>query len=98
MPPHVGPGLLLRPASYRNRANLDARATSGDAISELVIIRQIIQQSFESTDLLKSIPGRRHRRAEREIHPLEHVSLANLTPKIRINGDSFQGHRKVRPI
>src|SRR5690348_2237276 len=53
------------------RRYLDAVPQRGNAMTEFVIIREMIHQRFESADLRQSLFGRGHRGAQGEVHAAE---------------------------
>ena len=73
-------------------------AVPGDAMAELVIIRQTVRQRGETADFSKRLSPDENRRAQRKIERLQALRLQHLAPEIGVDRDGFPAHRGRRRI
>ena len=93
------------PPTHRRRKALNDEcrknhtvSVPGDAVAQLVVVSQAIDERLEAADLLKLPPRCNHDRATGKIDRLKTLSLQNLAPEIRINRNRFPAHRQCGRI
>src|SRR5438105_3262238 len=101
----AGPAKLVRPnlaPTHRRIAAFDNHRTEHESgaivrnpMAKLIIIRQIVGQRIEAPDARELLPRRGHDCPEREVQRLERLRLQDLTPKIRIDRESFPTHSQA---
>ena len=94
MPPDFAPVLRCIPTLDDYGRKNHAPPSFGDPVSELVIVRQKIDERVETADGFKLLAGGRHDRSEREVERLDAPGLQHLAPEIGVNRDGFPLHRQ----
>ena len=83
---------------HRKAAQLDAMAARGEAVAELVVVAEIIDQRFEAADFGEMFFRGGHHRAEHEIEfaSAEEPRDEHARREIRAVAERFEIRRQVR--
>ncbi len=100
--PDFAPTRRRVPAVDRNGAGDDAAPEGMDPLAELVVVGQVVDQSFESARGRQILAPNHHHGAEGEALLEEGPRLQDLTPEVRVDGHGFTpeggGDRIGEPI